>query len=85
MKNRFFLFLTSDGVTYSSCEELYPDVDNLQVLGWAEGSTMEEAFERFLKANRWILDTNFKNVICVETKTKIHEGKRFLIRKEERL
>jgi predicted AlkP superfamily phosphohydrolase/phosphomutase len=37
MRKRKFLFLTLDGITYSSCNNFYPDVENLQVLGWAEG------------------------------------------------
>jgi len=53
MKKRFFIFLTLDGITYSSCGEIYPDVDNFQVLGWAEGSTEEEAFEKFKESMRW--------------------------------
>jgi hypothetical protein len=81
VKKRFFIFLTPDGMTYSSCEGIYPDVDNLQVLGWAEGLTKEDAFEEFLRVNRWVLDTNFKEVICVEARTRIHEGKLFLLKK----
>lgn len=79
MKKRLFMFLTPDGVTYSSCGNIYPDVDNFQVLGLAEGSTEEEAFEEFLNANKWVFNTNFKNVICIEVKSRIHEGKMFLL------
>jgi len=79
MKKKFFIFLTPDGITYSSYEEIYPDVDNFQVLGWAEGSTEEEAFEEFINTNKWVLNMNFKNVICIEIKSMIHEGKMFLI------
>jgi len=80
MKKRPFMFLTPNGITCSSCEEIYPDVDNFQVLGWAEGFTEEEAFEEFVNNNKWITDTNFKNVICIEVKSRIHEGKEFLLR-----
>lgn len=36
MKKRLFLFVTPDGVTYSSSSEIYPDVDNFQVLGYGK-------------------------------------------------
>lgn len=81
MKKRFFMFLTPDGATYSSCERrICPSVDNFQVLGWAEGFTEEEAFGEFINTNRWIFNTNFKHVICIEVKSRIHEGKTFFDR-----
>ncbi len=80
MKGRLYLFLTPDGVTYSSCEEVYPDVENFQVLGWAEGNTEEEAFEEFVKNNKWVLKTNFENVVCIEVRKGIHEGTWFSLR-----
>ncbi|NHV06282.1 MAG: hypothetical protein HA495_02975 [Thaumarchaeota archaeon] len=76
---RRFLFLTFEGVTYSSPEETEPDVENLQVLGYAEGKNKEEAFENFLKENKWILETSFSEVICIEVKERISEGKTFYI------
>ncbi len=79
MKKRFFMFLTPDGITYSSCESIHPDVDNFQVLGWAEGFTEEEAFGEFINTNSWIFNMNFKHIICIEVKSRIHEGKTFLI------
>jgi len=56
-------------------------VENLQVLGWAEGLVDEEkAFHTFLKANRWVYDTDFKEIICIEIKYFIQQGKRFFIK-----
>lgn len=79
MKKRVFLFITPDGVTYSSALKIYPDVENLQVLGYGEGATEEEAFDNFIEQNKWILDTEFKEIICVEIKRKISEGKTFYL------
>ncbi len=79
MSSRLFLFITPDGVTYSSEERTSPDVDNFQVLGWAEGENEEEAFRSFIRSNKWIFDTDFEEVICIEIKTKIHKGKRFIL------
>ncbi len=80
MKKRLFLFLTPDGITYSSAEKTYPDVDNFQVLGFGEGDSEEEAFESFIRENKWVLHTDFKEVICIEVKTKIAQSKRFILK-----
>lgn len=77
MRKKIFMFLTSDGITFSSCKKTEPDVDNFQVLGWAEGCTEEDAFHNFVNSNRWILETDFEEVISVEVKSRVHEGKVF--------
>jgi len=76
---KLFIFLTPDGVTYSSPLQPEPDVDNLQVVGIAEGEDEEEAFENLLKENPWILNTHFDELICIEIKNRISKGKRFYL------
>ena len=49
MKRKLFLFITPDGVTYSSPDKIYPDVDNFQVLGESEGWDEEDAFKSFIE------------------------------------
>jgi len=80
MKKRLFLFITPDGVTYSSSGKISPDVDNFQVLGEGEGITEEDAFKSFIEKNKWVLDTDFKEVICIEVKSKISQGKSFVLK-----
>jgi len=82
MRKRLFMFVTPDGVTYSSPNEIYPDVENLQVLGFGEGLNEEEAFEDFIKKNKWVLETQFNEVICIEVKSRIYQGKRFYLNNE---
>ncbi|MCR4410682.1 MAG: hypothetical protein QHH43_10190 [Candidatus Saccharicenans sp.] len=77
MSKRLFLFITPDGVTYSSPERNEPDVDNYQVLGYGEGKNEEEAFDYFISQAAWLNDTKFEEVISVEIKHKIYEGKHF--------
>ena len=79
MKKRLFLFITPDGVTYSSTIKVQPDVDNFQVLGYGEGFTEEQAFDDFIKRNTWVWDTGFNEVISIEIKSKISEGKIFYL------
>lgn len=77
MKSKLFLFVTPDGVTYSSSSKLEPDVDNYQVLCYGRGETEEEAFEDFKKQNEWVYFTDFEKAICIEVKTEIYDGKVF--------
>ncbi|NJE02122.1 hypothetical protein [Thermococcus sp. JdF3] len=79
MRKRLFIFMTPDGATYSSPNEIYPDVGNFQVLGFGEGLNEEGAFEDFIKNNKWVLETQFNEVICIEVKSRIYQGKRFYL------
>ncbi len=79
MKKKLFLFVTPDGVTYSSPAKTYPDVENFQVLGYGKGYTEREAFDDFVKRNNWVLDTDFNEIICIEIKSRISNGKIFYL------
>jgi hypothetical protein len=80
MKKKLFLFVTFDGVTFSSDELDEPDVDNLQVLGYGEGLDEDEAFKDFLAQNQWVLEKRFEEAICVEIKNRIYKGKVFSLK-----
>ncbi len=71
MKKKLFMFFTPEGRTYSSEDEIFPDVDDLQILGYGEGSDVNEAFEDFLSKNKWVLNTNFNQVNVVEIAAKL--------------
>jgi len=81
MKRKLCLFVTPDGVTYSTPELSEPDVENYQVLGYGEGLNEDEAFRDFLKNNQWLVDTKFEEAIAIEIKQKINEGKSFYLKK----
>ncbi|MCX8160572.1 MAG: hypothetical protein N3G18_06545 [Candidatus Saccharicenans sp.] len=85
MIKRLFLFITPDGVTYSSYDLNEPDVDNFQVLGYGEGENEDEAFQDFKSQNQWLMNTEFDETICIEIKHRICEGKCFRLKdnKEE--
>lgn len=80
MKKKLFLFVTFDGVTFSSDELDEPDVDNLQVLGYGEGLDEDEAFKDFQAQNQWVLEKRFEEAICVEIKNRIYKGKVFSLK-----
>lgn len=82
MKNdtqRQYLFITLEGITFSSAKEIEPDVDNCQIVGYAEGFNEEDAFKNLISKNPWIINTNFDELVCIEVKQQIREGKRFYL------
>ena len=51
-----FIFVTPEGNTESPNGK---EIENLQVIGWAEGSDEIEAIKNLLKENEWIWDSGF--------------------------
>ncbi len=83
MRKKLFLFVTPEGITFSSPELTEPDVENFQVLGYGEGLNEDEAFKDFLTKNQWLEETKFEEAIAIEIKQKINEGKTFYLRRDE--
>ena len=50
------------------CEGAEPDVENAQVLGFADGETTEEAERRFWEENGWAREMGFSEVRGMELK-----------------
>jgi hypothetical protein len=62
-----YTFLTSEGTTFQpDSESIEPDVENLQVLGFADGPTPDAAFQNLLKENPWLSDTSFTECFSLE-------------------
>jgi len=58
-----FIFLTQEGLTKTPNNI---DVENLQVLGVTEGINKEEAFRNFIKENKYLLQTDFDEIVAME-------------------
>lgn len=64
-----FIFITTEGYTYQPySESIEPDVDNCQVIGFAEGRDLDDAFDNLLRGNRYFLKTTFNEVVGYELK-----------------
>lgn len=62
-----YIFLTAEGYTYQpESESFEPDVENMQVPGFAKGENEQEAFANFIAENQWLLETTFDEVTCME-------------------
>lgn len=65
-----YIFITSEGFTFQpGSESTEPDVENLQVVGFAEGNSPEEAIESLLKTSPYIAETSFDEVTALEVKS----------------
>jgi len=68
MKN--YIFVTSEGHTYQpGSESSEPDIENLQVIGFAGGNSPEEAAGNLLKESTYLNQTTFNKVTAMELKS----------------
>ena len=64
---RSFIFVTSEGFTFQpNSESVTPDVENLQVIGFAQGENAETAFRQLSADNPWLQQTTFRKVQSIE-------------------
>ncbi len=47
-----------------------PDAENCQVIGFAKGNSLEEAFENLIAENKYLLKASFNEIIGYELKEK---------------
>ena len=74
MKN--YIFITKQGITYQpNTSSPEPDIENCQVIGFAKGNNENEAMQYLIKANEYLLKTNFNEFICMELKNENHYSK----------
>lgn len=86
-----YIFITSEGFTFQpGSESAEPDVENCQVIGFAKGNSIEEAFENLMAENKYLLKTSFDEItgyelrhhnyrkslkaFCLSARRKIAEG-----------
>ena len=64
-----YVFITEEGLTYQpNSESTEPDIENCQVIGFAEGNSPEEAFNNLIAENGYLLENNFDEIMCFELK-----------------
>jgi hypothetical protein len=60
-----YIFLTDEGYTFqpnSNAET--PDIENLQIIGFASGITAEDAYSNLLAYHAYLKETSFNQVFC---------------------
>lgn len=67
---KHYIFVTHEGHTFQpGSESTEPDVENLQVIGFADGNTPEEATINLMKDNTYLIETAFDEVTAFELKS----------------
>ena len=62
-----YVFLTLEGHTFQPRSEASePDIENVQMLGIASGSSQRMAFKHLIADNPWLRETSFDDVYCYE-------------------
>jgi len=60
-----YIFLTTEGYTFQpDSETATPDIENMQVIGFSNGSTADEAFDNLLNTYAYLRDTSFRSIFC---------------------
>jgi hypothetical protein len=62
-----YIFLTDEGYTFQpdSNGELR-EIENLQVIGFAQGVDADEAYRNLLSENSYLKDTSFEEIFCYQ-------------------
>jgi len=68
-----YIFITTEGYTFQpESESPEPDIENCQVIGFAQGTNQQDAFENLIRQNEYLLETTFNEIICFELKHSDH-------------
>ena len=75
-----YIFFTDEGYTYQpGSVEVEPDVENLQILGFARGRNARDAFHTLLRDNPWLHETTFCHVVSMPLAGGWETSEQFLI------
>lgn len=62
-----YLFLSTEGNTFQpGSESIEPDIENLQVIGFAKGNDAGTAFKQLIKKNSYLRQTSFDEIFSYE-------------------
>jgi len=64
-----YIFITTEGYTFQpESTSIEPDIENCQVIGFAQGTDAKNAFQNLICENSYLLETNFDEIVCFEFK-----------------
>ena len=70
-----FLFYTHEGQTYTpyisdewSDSQGGKEIENLQIIGFSQGGTPQEAFDKLVNNNAYLIGSTFDEITAVELK-----------------
>lgn len=66
-KSRNYIFLTFEGFTFQpDSDNMEPDIENLQVIGFSVGVNARDAFERLHHDNEYLFKTSFDEIFSIK-------------------
>lgn len=67
LKKGYFIFVTFEGYTYQpDSESSEPDIENMQVIWFAQGFSRKEAYKTLLQNSPHLVDTSFDEIWCIK-------------------
>ncbi|MFH1504798.1 MAG: hypothetical protein ABIH08_05390 [Candidatus Omnitrophota bacterium] len=73
-----YIFLTLEGFTFQpNSESANPDIENLQVIGFAKGKNPKEAFKNLVKENNYLLETDFNEIFSYKLAEDFEKNKEY--------
>ncbi len=65
-----YIFLTTEGSTFQpNSISSEPDIENMQVIGFAQGDTVQDASRNLLDSNEYLADTDFDEIFAIPLAT----------------
>jgi hypothetical protein len=62
-----YIFITTEGSTFQPNSDSYePDIENMQVIGFGQGDSAQNALEKLTKQNEYLVDTTFDEIIAIK-------------------
>ncbi len=62
-----YIFLTTEGSTFQpNSNSPEPDIENIQVIGFAGGDTVQDAAMRLVESNEYLADTSFEEIFAIQ-------------------
>lgn len=62
-----YIFLTTEGSTFQpDSNSSEPDIENIQVIGFAGGDTVQDAAMRLVESNKYLADTSFEDIFAIQ-------------------
>jgi hypothetical protein len=62
-----YIFLTVEGSTFQpDSTNSEPDIENMQVIGFAGGDTVQDAATKLVKLNAYLANTNFDEIFAIQ-------------------
>lgn len=64
-----YVFITNEGFTFQPySDSAEPDIENMQVIGFAQGDTVKAAIRNLLESNTFLVETSFDEIFAIQLK-----------------